>query len=85
MSLEKWGLEAGWTFCRIDEFQCSIICPQLKRGTTRDGTGEGENESSWREDQRQRKTTESQDRVHMRKGVFVEGKPENVWTANVSC
>ena len=30
----------------------------------RDGTGEGENKSSWREDERHRETTEGQDRVN---------------------
>jgi hypothetical protein len=34
MSLEKWSIEEGWILCKIDGLQCSINCPQFKRGTT---------------------------------------------------
>jgi hypothetical protein len=34
MSLEKWSIEEDWTLCNIDGWQCSINCPEIKRGTT---------------------------------------------------
>jgi hypothetical protein len=34
MSLEKWGIEEGWILCKIDGFQCSINCPEIKWGST---------------------------------------------------
>ena len=34
MSLEKWSIEEGWILCKMDGLQCSLNCPQFKRGTT---------------------------------------------------
>jgi hypothetical protein len=34
MFLEKWSIEESWILCKIDGVQCSMNCPQFKRGTT---------------------------------------------------
>jgi len=59
MSLEKWRLAEGSILCRMDGFQCSTSCPEIKWGskpanrfspliisTLRDGTPEGSGETN---------------------------------------
>jgi hypothetical protein len=34
MSLGKRRIEEGWILCKMDALQCSINCPEIKRGST---------------------------------------------------
>ena len=36
MSLKKSGIEEDWILCKMDGLQCSINCPQFKRGANTD-------------------------------------------------
>lgn len=34
MSFEKGTIEEGWILCKMEGLQCSINCPEIKRGST---------------------------------------------------